>query len=186
MITLQGDGAVIITVRGFPGWTFAVAPSGALTVAPPAGEKITAEKWRTMPIGRILADARREQQGDLVGAWLSELAEGTDGDPVSARKNPREHRLAVARVYRMALQQGLPPAAMIARHWTTDPDHPVSEVTARRWIASIRRTPDNPEGLLDDHATEKARATAYEPHRRPSKGNGRSPGRGSTARKETR
>lgn len=186
----RGSAAVISDLKGWAGWAFIVTPAGGVTVSPPPGAQLDATTWRRIPIGHIFAQARRMAQGEVAGAFLAAVAAET-GEPESPRRSPAKHRETVAKVYRLALEWEMPPAESIAQAFET------TEVTARRWIASIRRTPENPGGLigslaeereriarLDEAAKARSRASATK-HR--ANGNGRAPGRGSTATKgETR
>lgn len=189
MSTIEGQGAspdprasdaVISDLKGWPGWTFTVTPAGGVTVTPPLGEQLDAVKWRRIPIGHIFGQARRMAQGDIAEAFLAMIAAET-GEAESPRRSPAKHRQTVAKVYRLAVDWGMSPAEAIADAFGT------TEVTARRWIASIRRTPNNPNGLIGSFTEEKEAIALHDAALRGRRagasrtGNGRTPGKGSTA-----
>lgn len=150
MIT-NHTGTVTTTGSGvWQGWSFSVSPQGAVTVAPPEGVSITAEQWRRIPIGALIARAKKVRQGDIGGEMIRLLISDL-GEPSKPSDGHRKHFENVAKVYRLAVDWELPPAGTIATYFETSPE------TARRWIAHIRRSPSNPDGLIGSLAEEKTR-----------------------------
>lgn len=150
-MNVDHDGTVTTAGKGvWQGWTFSVSPQGAVTVAPPEGTPITAEVWRRIPIGAIVARAKKVRRGDIGGEMIRVLISDL-GEPTKPRDGRRKHFANVAAVYRIAVESDLSPGGMIAAYFETSPE------TAQRWIAHIRRTPSNPDGLIGSFAEEKAR-----------------------------
>ena len=131
------EGVTLTGLRGWDGWRFRVSWAGAVTVEPPAGERLTAASWRRVPVGRLLAAAQRMRSGEIVPQLASQIAEQITGDPTtSSRRGQRQHLRAVAAVYRFALDQGVSPHDLIETVFDT------SAGSATRWIAAARHGPD--------------------------------------------
>lgn len=171
------DGVVVSGMRDMPGWSVTVHDSGAVTLTPPAGVAIDTEAWRKVPLGAVLREADAVRGGDLLDALLALLARD-GGDPSrSSRQGRRAHLERVSRVYRMALEHDVPPAAALARHFDAD-----GERTTQRWITNARK-----EGLIGTYAEERERIdrlnadamTATSNRRAATRGNGRVHGKNS-------
>lgn len=117
---------------------------------------VTAEALRSVPLGRLVGEARRRQAG--LADRLSRLGgpAGASGErskevwaPRVTRRRPiydAEHWREVARIYSEAWQAGDDPTTAVARHYY------VSKSTAAKWVAKAR----NQLGLIP--TTEKGRA----------------------------
>ncbi len=130
---------------GLEGWTFTVGENdeGHATVAvtAPVGRAITPDSWRRIPIGTVLATVRTAQAASM--ATL--LARGTVKPVKRPKGGSDQHRAAVAEVYRIALEQGVSPAFLIAEHWQLR-----DQKTGSVWIKECRD-----HGVLETFTKEK-------------------------------
>lgn len=135
------------------------APGGGSVESPVT--PLTAEALRSVPLGRLVAEARRRQAG--LADRLSRLggAAGASGErskevwaPRATRRRPiydAAHWREVARIYNEAWQAGDDPTSAVARHYY------VSKSAAAKWVAKAR----NQMGLIPK--TEKGRSRGATP-----------------------
>ncbi|BEP13274.1 hypothetical protein acdb102_15850 [Acidothermaceae bacterium B102] len=124
---------------------------------------VNATLWRSLPIGTVIADARRlrfdatggvlagelSDNPDPDGTWRDHFrrtsapwAEAQPGRPVDLQA---DHYRAVAAIYSTAHAEGRPPLQAVSAHWSC------SRPTASRWVARARELELLP-------ATERGRA----------------------------
>ena len=120
---------------------------------PAASEPVTATLMRSLPVARLIAEARQHRWDEAGGSLVEAVDDGQDIDisprlvedmradaqPWSAPRPGRRVELGpdfyaeVAETYSAALMAGDPPLRAIERRWTT------SRPTASRWVAAARR-----------------------------------------------
>lgn len=128
-------------VEGLPGWRFRVGSDGSLLVVPAPGERITADTWRRIPVGRILAAAADEPDLSGILAALGPV-------DIGARRGHDDERLRhVAATYRAAITERVTPRRLVAARFG------VSDYTAGVWITAARK-----RGLLDAAKDERRKA----------------------------
>lgn len=142
-VSVVGDDVEIRGVRGWSEWTFVVrlchkhrTDRGEPTVVgfdARSGDhgqgirhpRLDADTFRRLPFGTL----RRLAVGAFFDPFVALLA--AEVNALSAGGRPTSEQLAD--VYRMALDQGFPPRAAVARHFE------VSEKSASRWLTEARQ-----------------------------------------------
>jgi hypothetical protein len=150
-----GWGATGVTVRELPGWSgwqFRLTPIpvgdrlvvGAVQVIAPAGQPVTVETYKRVPIGTLLRMATDPRAA--VDAHVAGLV--PNAAELCARPYTPEHLAAVALVYRYAVSQGVAPRPVLVELFG------VVTKTVDRWLRRARA-----RGLVGSYDEERAKIT---------------------------
>lgn len=114
-----------------PGWTFALTAEEpqSVVVTPPEGVTITAERWRSIPIGAVLQALKMSGTDAKLKLMLAKLGDA----PRRPHGGSDEHRACVAQVYRLALLFGAKPHEIISDFWQLN-----DSKTSFRWVKEAR------------------------------------------------
>lgn len=137
VITKGSDGVTVRDLPTWPGWQFVVQLDLAaarprlreLRVRPPSEHHLSAAEWRRLPIATVIRYATEGPTNDFIGLFAVDV----QADEARPYGGSNSHHHKVARVYRLALSQGLSPRKVLSAAFKK------SDKTIGRWIADARR-----------------------------------------------